>query len=60
MLQALIISLREGVEAALIFVITVAYLVKIGRPELKRIVYAALGAAVIASLAVRLLLSTLE
>jgi high-affinity iron transporter len=60
MLQALIISLREGVEAALIIGITVAYLVKIGRPELKRIVYAALGAAIVASLAVALLLSTLD
>ena len=60
MLQALIISLREGVEAALIVGITVAYLVKIGRPELKRIVYAALGAAVIASLAVAVVLSSLN
>ena len=32
MLQAFIITLREGVEAALIVGITLAYLAKIGRP----------------------------
>jgi len=50
-LQSLIITLREGVEAALIVGITVAYLQKIGRPELRRVVYWALGAAVVASVA---------
>jgi hypothetical protein len=44
MLEAFIITLREGVEAALIVGITVAYLAKIGRPELRKSVYAALGA----------------
>ena len=45
MLQAFIITLREGVEAALIVGITLAYLTKIGRAELRKTVYAALGAA---------------
>ena len=57
MLQALIITLREGVEAALIVGITLACLAKIGRPELRRVVYAALGAALVASLAGAVLLS---
>ena len=45
MLEAFIITLREGVEAALIVGITLAYLTKIGRPELRKTVYAALAAA---------------
>jgi high-affinity iron transporter len=49
MLQAFIITLREGVEAALIVGIIFAYLSKIGRPELKRTVFWALGSAVLAS-----------
>jgi len=51
MLQAFIITLREGVEAALIVGIVFAYLTKIGRSELKRTVFWALGAAVAASVA---------
>ena len=43
MLQAFIITLREGVEAALIVGITLAYLAKIGRTDLRKTVYAALG-----------------
>ena len=49
MLQAFIITLREGVEASLIVGIIFAYLSKIGRPELKRTVFWALGSAVAAS-----------
>jgi FTR1 family protein len=52
MLQAFIITLREGVEAALIVGIIFAYLSKIGRPELKKTVFWALGAAVAASVGV--------
>jgi high-affinity iron transporter len=51
MLQAFIITLREGVEASLIVGIIFAYLSKIGRPELKRTVFWALGLAVAASVA---------
>ena len=57
MLQALIVTLREGVEAALIVGITLAYLAKIGRDDLRRSVYAALGAAFAGSLGVAVLLS---
>jgi FTR1 family protein len=49
MLQAFIITLREGVEASLIVGIVFAYLTKIGRNELKRTVFWALGAAIAAS-----------
>ena len=52
MLQAFIITLREGVEAALIVGIIFAYLGKIGRTELKKTVFWALGAAVAASVGV--------
>ncbi|HEU5341312.1 Fe-S-containing protein [Edaphobacter sp.] len=51
MLQAFIITLREGVEASLIVGIVFAYLTKIGRNELKRTVFWALGAAIAASVA---------
>jgi len=50
MLQAFIITLREGVEAALIVGITLAYLTKIGRAELRKTVYAALIAAFLGSI----------
>ncbi len=49
MIDAFIVTLREGVEAALIVGITLAYLAKINRPDLRKVVYAALVAAVIAS-----------
>ena len=57
MLQAFIVTLREGVEAALIVGITLAYLSKIGRPDLRRPVYAALVAAFAGSIGVAVLLS---
>ena len=60
MLQAFIITLREGVEASLIVGIIFAYLSKIGRPELKRTVFWALGAAIAASVAVAVVLSRLQ
>ena len=60
MLQAFIITLREGVEAALIVGITLAYLTKIQRPELRKAVFAALGSAFVASIAVAILLSRLQ
>jgi FTR1 family protein len=50
MLEALIITLREGVEAALVIGIILAYLRKIGRQELNRSVYAGLMLAVGASI----------
>jgi FTR1 family protein len=57
MLEAFIVTLREGVEAALIVGITLAYLAKINRPELRKSVYAALVCAFVGSLGVALLLS---
>lgn len=60
MLQAFIITLREGVEASLIVGIVFAYLTKIGRQELKRTVFWALGAALAASVAVAIVLARLQ
>lgn len=57
MLEAFIITLREGVEAALIVGITLAYLAKINRPQLRKSVYAALVTAFLASIAVAFLIS---
>jgi high-affinity iron transporter len=60
LLQAFIITLREGVEAALIIGITLAYLNKIQRPDLRRSVFAALAAAFAASIGCAILLSRLQ
>jgi high-affinity iron transporter len=57
MLQAFIVTLREGVEAALIVGITLAYLTKIGRAELRKTVYAALAAAFLGSIGVAIVIS---
>ncbi len=57
MLQAFVITLREGVEASLIVGIVFAYLNKIGRPDLKRTVMHAVGAACVTSLAVAVVLA---
>jgi high-affinity iron transporter len=59
MFQALVVTLREGVEAALIVGITLVYLSKIGRPELRKTVYAALVAAFLGSVAGAVVLSYL-
>src|SRR5439155_19993798 len=60
MLQAFIGTLREGVEAALIVGITLAYLGKIGRPQLRKFVYFALAAAFVASIGIAIGLSRLQ
>ena len=57
MLQAFIVTLREGVEAALIIGITLAYLAKIERNDLRKSVYAAFIAASVGSIGVAVLLS---
>ena len=59
MLSALLISLREGVEAALIVGICLAYLRKIDRRDLERPVWAAVAAALLASLATAAVLEQL-
>jgi high-affinity iron transporter len=51
MFSALVVTLREGVEAALIVGITLVYLSKIDRPDLRRTVYYALIAALFGSIA---------
>src|SRR5438105_3818868 len=56
MLEAFIVALREGVEAALIVGITLAYLAKINRPELRKSVYAVLVAAFVGSIGIAVLL----
>lgn len=60
MLQAFIITLREGVEASLIIGIVFAYLTKIGRTELKKTVFWALAAAIAASVGVAVVLNHLQ
>jgi FTR1 family protein len=57
MLEAFIITLREGVEAALIVGITLAYLAKIKRPDLRKPVYAALVSAFVGSIGVAIVLA---
>jgi FTR1 family protein len=59
MLEAFIITLREGVEAALIVGITLAYIRKIGRNDLLPWVHAALGSALLASIVLAVLFSRL-
>ena len=51
MFESLVVTLREGVEAALIVAIVLSYLAKIGRPELARSVYIGLVAAIALSVA---------
>lgn len=60
MLQALIVTLREGVEAALIIGITLAYLAKIGRSDLRKTVYWGLVTAFIGSVAGGVIIRRLE
>ncbi len=60
MLQAFIITLREGVEASLIVGIVFAYLTKIGRDTLKPTVFYALGSAIAASVFGAILLAQLH
>jgi high-affinity iron transporter len=48
--EAFVITLREGVEAALIIALIITYLNRTGRTELNHWVYAGLGLAVIASI----------
>src|SRR3989304_10166004 len=60
MLEALVITLREGVEAALVVGIILAYLHKAGRAGLSRMVYWGLGAAILASVIFAIVLQALN
>src|ERR1700690_2902236 len=51
MLSALLVALREGVEAALVVGIVLVYLNRTGRGALARYAWAGVGAAVAASVA---------
>jgi len=57
MLQAFIVTLREGVRPRLSSALTLAYLAKIGRPELRKPVFAALISAFVGSIGIAILLS---
>ena len=57
--QSFVIILREGFEAILIIGAIIAFLIKTGRPEARRSVYAGVLGAIGASLAVALLLEAL-
>ena len=56
MLSALLIALREGVEAALVVGIVLVYLSRTGRRALTRYVWAGVGLATVASIAAAMLL----
>jgi FTR1 family protein len=60
MLEALVIVLREGVEAALVLAIVLAYLKKSGRANLAPYVYAGVAAAIAMSIAGAFALSRLR
>ncbi len=60
MIEQLIITLREGIEAALMVAIAITYLRRIGRTDLFRVVYAALLAAFGLSLAGAILMTRLQ
>jgi FTR1 family protein len=60
MLQTLIITLREGVEAALVVAIAIAYLRKMGRQDLLPSVHKAFGSAIVASFGFAWLLARLH
>jgi high-affinity iron transporter len=59
MLASLVITLREGIEAALIVGIVLMYLRKTGRTSLSRHVYVGAGAAVLASAGLAFLFETI-
>ena len=55
MLQAFVITLREGLEAFLIVAISLAYLRKTGRPGLVSAVHWGIGVSIVVSIAAALL-----
>ncbi len=59
MIESLILTLREGTEAALIIGIIAAYLGKVGRKDLYRYLYIGTAAAVAASILVALIFGEL-
>ena len=59
MFESMVVTLREGVEAALIVAIVLGYLAKIGKRELSRSVYLGLGTAVALSIVAGILFKRL-
>ena len=59
MFEALVVTLREGVEAALVVGIILAYLKKTGREKLNRSVFQGLGAGIAASVVCAVLFARL-
>lgn len=59
MLPSLLLTLREGLEAALIVGIMLGYLTRIGQTDRHRTIWAGVGVAVLGSLGFALLLQTL-
>ncbi len=49
MIESLVVTLREGIEAALVVAIILAYLKRLDKTQLNRYVYIGLGTAVVAS-----------
>ena len=60
MFETLTITLREGIEAALVIGIILAYLGKTNKPELKKYVYAGIIAAVAGSIATAVAIQMLK
>ena len=60
MLESLVITLREGVEAALVVGIVLGYLKKTGQTDSERTVYLGLAAAILASLGLGIFLHRLN
>jgi FTR1 family protein len=60
MFETLTITLREGIEAALVIGIILAYFVKTNKPELKKYVYAGIIAAVAGSIATAVAIQMLK
>ncbi|MBI2848247.1 MAG: DUF2318 domain-containing protein [Chloroflexi bacterium] len=59
MLDALVITLREGIEAALVLGIIITYLQRTGRTSLNRYVYWGLGLAIVVSLGLGIVLQVI-
>ncbi len=58
MIESMVITLREGIEAALVVGIILAYIGKTGKDSLKRMVYWGVGAAVILSIVFAIVLQS--
>ncbi|MCL4417611.1 MAG: FTR1 family protein [Actinobacteria bacterium] len=60
MIESLVITLREGIEAALVVGIILTYLNKIGKTALKKMVYLGLAISIIASIAFAIVFQVLN